>query len=133
MRATIAAVLVASAHISYSFQSTTAVSSEGFVQGRVIEAKSDPPIPIKKALVVMRRAHEPGVGGYTDEGCRPALMLLQRTRWSSTIRLAHRRAGNPPRFSSPESTMPFEERAKAVSIAEGGRQTVELEAVAEDQ
>jgi len=29
--------------------------------------------------------------------------------------------------------MPFEERAKAVSIAEGGRQTVELEAVAEDQ
>lgn len=67
MRAAIVAVLLASAPVAYSFQPTTAADHEGVLQGRVIEAKSDPPSPIKKALVVVRRAQEPGAGAYTDE------------------------------------------------------------------
>lgn len=66
MRAAIVAVLLASAPVAYGFQPTTAAKREGVLQGRVTEAKSDPPLPIKKALVVVRRAQEPGAGAYTD-------------------------------------------------------------------
>ena len=67
MRAAIVAVLLLSAPLAYSFQSATAADREGVLHGRVTETKSDPPLPIKKALVVVRRAQEPGTGVYTDE------------------------------------------------------------------
>lgn len=67
MRAAIVAVLLLSAPVAYSFQSRTAADREGVLQGGVTEAKSDPPLPIKRALVAVRRAQQPGARVYTDE------------------------------------------------------------------
>ncbi|HWD98349.1 MAG TPA: hypothetical protein VG345_04915 [Bryobacteraceae bacterium] len=49
----------------HSFQNPASGSpARGAIHGRVIEAKSGE--PVKKAVVIIRRAQEPGLGAVTD-------------------------------------------------------------------
>ena len=56
---------------SQATQGTGEANKTGEVQGTVLEAASNE--PIRKALVVLRKGDEPGVGTYTDEAGKFAL------------------------------------------------------------
>src|SRR5438309_2261174 len=65
MRFALLGVLLAgTSAITYSQTPSAAV---GTVTGRVIEAHSDKPSAIQKALVILRRGQEPGIGAYSDD------------------------------------------------------------------
>ena len=57
-------LLAGTSAISYSQAPSPAV---GTVTGRVIEAHSDNPSAIPKALIILRRGQEPGIGAYSDD------------------------------------------------------------------
>ena len=67
MRVALVTVLLTIAP-AYGFQLSPTDRSAGTLEGRVLEARSgDRAIAIKKALVILKRGQEPGIGTYSDE------------------------------------------------------------------
>ena len=68
MRVALVTVLLTTIAPAYGFQLSPTASPAGTLEGRVLEARSgDPAMPIKKALVILKRGPEAGIGTYSDE------------------------------------------------------------------